>query len=69
MMTASPLPVMPGGQDQAAAQAAIQNAQTANRFNNNQVNPWMQGIAGLTDAGSIAGGLGWKPFAPTAPQS
>jgi hypothetical protein len=63
MVTASPLPVMPEGQDQAAAQVAIQNAQTTNRFNNNQINPWMQGISSLIDVGSIAGNMGWKPFA------
>lgn len=69
MVTASPLPVLPGNQDQAAAQVAIQNAQTTNRFNNNQINPWMQGISSLIDVGSIAGNLGWKPFSPTAPAS
>lgn len=66
MATASPLPVLPGDQSQAANQIAIQNAQTANRFNASQVNPWMQGASSLVDAGSIAGGLGWKPFAPAS---
>ena len=62
IMTGAPLSVLPGGQDQGAQQVAIQNAQTTNRFNNNQVNPWMLGLSSLINVGSVAGGMGWKPF-------
>lgn len=66
MVQGNPLPTLPGGQDEAAQLTAIQNAQSTNRFNSTQANPWMTGLSSLINVGSAAGSMGWKPFAPAS---
>jgi len=63
MVTAASLPTMPGGQQQAIDQTAIGIAQSQNRYNASQANPWMTGMSSLINVAGTAGQMGWKPFA------
>lgn len=56
------LPVLPGGVEAASHSNTLNNYQTQQRFDANQVNPWMQGLSSLISVGGAAGQAGWKPF-------